>query len=390
MRNPPRKKLFKEMHIRNLKPELKPYLIWDIKQPGLAVRVEVSGHKSWKAIYKLKGRKRDYNIGNVAKIGLADARRLARAVLLQVAEGKDPQATKRADRSSGTFDDLADRYLAYAKKKNKSWSQADGLVRKHLRPRWGKLNAADITRADVKALMSKITAPIVANQVLASASAIFSFAIKEELVKTNPCVGVERNKTQSRERVLSDSEIPLFWPLMNTALKVILLTGQRPGEVTHMRWEHMEAGWWTLHGKPQDGWPGTKNGVTHVVWLAKPVQHLLEELDGEDASGPVFPRLGSLDAEMRTICKTLGVNSKVTPHDLRRTFSSKVTGLGFGRDAMNRITNHRDGGIADGYDRHRYQDENRKIMETVAAHIMSLVDGGGKGNVVPLRQKEMG
>ena len=35
----------------------------------------------------------------------------------------------------------------------------------------------------------------------------------------------------------------------------------------------------------------------------------------------------------------LGVE-RATPHDLRRTFSTTVTGLGFGRDALNRITNH--------------------------------------------------
>ena len=50
---------------------------------------------------------------------------------------------------------------------------------------------------------------------------------------------------------------------------MILLTGQRPGEVTHMRREHIEDGWWTLPGAPVPalGWPGTKNGETHRVWL---------------------------------------------------------------------------------------------------------------------------
>jgi hypothetical protein len=72
---------------------------------------------------------------------------------------------------------------------------------------------------------------------------------------------------------------------------------------------------------------------------------------------------------------------------LRRTHGSTVTGLGFGRDAMNRIQNHREGGIASVYDRHGYADENRKIMEAVAAKIMSLAEGKQADNVVKLSSK---
>jgi hypothetical protein len=69
---------------------------------------------------------------------------------------------------------------------------------------------------------------------------------------------------------------------------------------------------------------------------------------------------------------------------LRRTFSTTVTGLGFGRDALNRITNHREGGIATVYDRHGYAEENKRLMETVAARIMALAEGRPISNVVDL------
>ena len=44
---------------------------------------------------------------------------------------------------------------------------------------------------------------------------------------------------------------------------------------------------------------------------------------------------------------------------------------------MNRVTNHKEGGIADVYDRHQYREENRKIMESVARHIVTLAESGG-------------
>ena len=92
-------------------------------------------------------------------------------------------------------------------------------------------------------------------------------------------------------------------------------------------------------------------------------------------AGPRGRAVRGLDEAMRSICTKLGVE-RATPHDLRRTFSTTVTGLGFGRDALNRVTNHREGGIASVYDRHGYAEENKRVMEATAARIMALVKGG--------------
>ena len=88
-----------------------------------------------------------------------------------------------------------------------------------------------------------------------------------------------------------------------------------------------------------------------------------------------------LDDAIRTICRQLNVE-RATPHDLRRTHGSTVTALGFGRDAMNRIQNHKEGGITDIYDRHGYETENKRVMETVANKIMALVEGRASDKVV--------
>jgi integrase len=389
-----------ELHLQKLKPQPRRYLVWDTKQGGLALQVHPTGYRSWKCIYSLHGRVRWYDIGAANKIGLAGARKLASEIMLDVARGKDPQAEKRAQRSAGTFAELVTRYFAeYAKTKNKSWEQTDYLVRKHLMPYWGKLLPANITRDDVKAMITRIEAPVVANQTLAAASAIFNWAIREEIagVKVNPCSKVKGNETRSRERVLTESELPRFWAafdkagLGGTALKLILLTGQRPGEVTHMRSEHIDSGWWTMPGGPVValGWPGTKNAQTHRVWLPRKAQALLAELKQSEGFRLADRRgrpVNHLDAVMRTICTELGVSDKVTPHDLRRTHGSTVTRLGFGRDAMNRIQNHKEGGIGDVYDRHEYADENKRVMETVAAELMKLAEGrSASDNVVAIR-----
>ena len=211
--------------------------------------------------------------------------------MYKVAQGTDPCADKRAARGQGTFEELADRYVdEYAKRRNRSWQQADTLIRRHLLPRWAKMQANAISRQDIKTAIRRIQAPIVANQTLAAASALFSWAVREELLSGNPCTRVERHPTRSRDRVLSDSEIPRFWKTFDeaglykgAALKMVLLTGQRPGEVRHMRREHIVDGWWEMPGQPGPrlNWPGTKNGQSRRIWLPEPAKALLAEVDDD-------------------------------------------------------------------------------------------------------------
>ena len=398
-KRPAHKHRFTDLYVRKIKPKAAAYVVWDTHQHGLAIRVQPTGAKAWKVIYSRHGRPRWLHLGNANAIGLADARTLAAEAMLAVAKGKDPAAEKKSERGSGTVADLATKYVEQrAKKHNKSWRQAETLIRRYVLPRWGKLQAAAITRGDVKTLIVRIEAPVLANQILAAVSAIFTWAVKEEILPANPCKLVARNPVRSRERVLSDSEVPMFWSafddaglIAGTALKVILLTGQRPGEVAHMRREHMKDGWWEMPGEPVQtlGWPGTKNAQGHRVWLSAPVQALIAQFADEDVgfvfAGPRGGPVTGLDGAMRAICAKLGAE-RATPHDLRRTFSTTVTSLGFGRDALNRVTNHREGGIASVYDRFAYTEENKRVMEAVAARIMALAEARMRDNVVPINR----
>jgi integrase len=373
---PANKRTLSDVFLRSVKPDPERVTMWwDDKLRGLVLAVQPSGRKSWKAVYS-HGRPRWYHIGSADALGLADARKLASRIMFQVAEGKDPVADRVAERGHGTFAELAERYLnEYAKKKNKSWRQADFLMRKYLLPKWGKLSS--VTRRDVEVMHASVEKPVLANQVIAAASAIFSWAVKKAIITVNPCVGVDRNKTKARERVLSDSEVALFWPKLNPALRMILLTGQRPGEVEHLCREHVVEGWWEMPGEPvpELDWPGTKNARSHRVWLSAPVQELLPDLFAK--------KYRWLDRAMREICAKLE-GEKATPHDLRRTALSAVTRLKFGRDAMNRIANHKEDGVTDVYDRYSYAEEDKGIMETLGRHILSLAGAGDRGNVVEM------
>jgi hypothetical protein len=122
------------------------------------------------------------------------------------------------------------------------------------------------------------------------------------------------------------------------------------------------------------------------VWLPQPVRDIIAGLNYGDDSGFVFGQPLALDATMRSICKQLAV-PRATPHDLRRTHGSTITKLGHGREAMNRIQNHKEGGIASVYDRFEYSDENKRVMDATATHLLALAQGNAApSNVIGLRK----
>ena len=298
--------------------------------------------------------------------------------MLDVAEGKDPAAERRAERATGTFAEMAGQYVELHAKGTTRVATGRELVQRHLLPRWGRMKASAISRADVRAMMLRIDAPIVANQTLAAASAIFSWAVKQEIVTINPCHGVDRNPTSDRERVLSDAEIALLWPRLDPALRLILLTGQRPGEVAALEAAHIVDGFWQMPGKPVGDWPGTKNG-------ARPPGGAVGGGDGVDREPSRRPGYRPTVAQ---IVEATGRRTRSGSRHAARSAAHRltwITRLKFGRDAMDRIANHRKGGVTDIYDRHGYEEEDRRIMSAIAGHLAVLVGETAESNVVALR-----
>jgi integrase len=317
--------------LAKLTPGAKPYERWDSKVRNLCVRVQPSGRQTFYFVYRNKW----HRIGPANAHGgidptrvkdVAEARRETQRIIGLVLDGQ----MVAAERGGDTFGELHPRYLRYAEKKNKSWRQAERLIKNHVLPKWADRDANSISDLDVHDLFDAIPTKPLANQVLAAVSAVFTFAVKRKVIKVNPARGIESYDVgEGRERVLSDDELGRLKtaleeidPVRRAALAVILLTGQRPGEVARMRREHIRDNWWELPGKaiPELGWNGTKNKKTHRVYLVEAVRKLTASTD---QTGFVFVNqagkaISSLDEAMRRISKRLD-DPPATPHDLRRT-----------------------------------------------------------------------
>jgi integrase len=415
--------------VKAVTPESGERIWWDVNTPGLGLRVRPSGGKSFIAVYRHAGRNRWFTIGSVDRVGLSDARKAARAIIARATLGQDPQADRIAERAAAragdTFADVCARFTQQVAMKKKSWRQGDAARRRHVLPKIGDKKIGAITRVDIERIFDDLTArgtAATANQVIKHTSSVFTWAVKKGLVIANPCAGIEQHDLASRERVLSDAELPEFWDALDAvddvaacALKALLLLGQRPGEIRMMRQRDLNVGeftfeqhrgdgrvtrirargaWWDLPGAPDpDGtWLGTKNGKPHRVWIPQSVLAQLQHMIDAKAVH-VFRRangrvVGTLHGHAAAICERLAWTDarRLTPHDLRRTHGTCITGLGFGRNALNRIENHAEGGIADVYDRSKYETENRIVQEAVAARLLTLAERHADAdNVVELK-----
>ena len=390
-REPNRRELT-DRFIRNLAPPNRKTLCWDTKQGGLCLVVQPTGHKSFKVVYRSGGRLRWYHIDRYGAIFLKEAREVARQIRARVAAGEDPHLAKMKSRQGVTFRQLAEKYQRqHAMKVNKSWEQPASLLKWYVYPAFGTRKAKDVGRDDVRRLFRHLTEdrPILANQVLAAISAVYGWAIGEDEpdIEINPTTGIRRNPTKGRERALTERELRAVWPTFEdfglvkaTALRCVLLTVQRAGEILHMRGEHIDGRWWTMPGRPDPdtGWPGTKIDLDHSVWLSDPVMALLQGL-GLPARGWVFATergkpLASMSDATRRISTALEI-PRFTVHDLRRTAATGMASMGIDRLTVSRILNHKEGGVTQIYDRFKYDAPKRNALEAWAARLQEIVAG---------------
>ena len=158
--------------------------------------------------------------------------------------------------------------------------------------RWGDKPVRDVDGHDVFAVIdearrisvpglearSKYHSDARARGLFVAVSSLFAWAQRRRLVEVNPCRSVPRPAgARARDRVLSKDEIRWFWQACDSAdaprapdapqpfaplLRLLLVTGQRLGEVAGMTREELHAdGMWHLPGRR------TKNGKAHVVPL---------------------------------------------------------------------------------------------------------------------------
>lgn len=278
----------------------------------------------------------------------------------------------------------------------------------------GHVKAPELTKRQIIAFLDGIVdrgSPVTANRTYALLKQLFEWAAAKDLIAASPMAGVEPpgGKERPRDRILTAEEIGVLWLKLDTAdmaeptklaLKLLLVTGQRRGELTQARWDHfdLEVKRWTIpvellkssHSRREKPEP-------HIVPLSDLALDLLRKLKTLAGDSPsVLPAHASkrharaysegvLSRAVRQNAEHFGI-AHFTPHDLRRTASSFMTKLGIPRLHVEKVLNHSTGDIAEVYDRHDYLPEKQAALDKWGEHLQAIVEER-KQTAVPMERR---
>lgn len=402
------KRILTDSFLRSIQPSGSRTEVWDNGNPGFGVRVGTKGEVSFQYLYRIEGKARRYTLGKFPALSLRAARMEYQKAAACVDEGRDPaleRESKRAiERTAITVAALCYEFIErYAKVHKRTWLADSRRLERDVIARLGSQAAKDVTRRDLTTLLDiKMDegSPISANRLQALLSKLFGWAVERGHLDVSPASGIRKPaKETSRERVLQHAEIFPLWNALDTgkglrmhsvtrrAIQVLLLTGQRKGEVLRMRWEHVdethEGATWTIPAA------NSKNGKIHRVPLPPNVIALIRSLRDEvgtldDPSPWCFPSPSkpsqhisltgpdhALREELKRPDGPLKSLGQFTPHDCRRTVATGLSVLGYPRLIVQKVLNHVDTSVTAVYDRYGYHNEKREALSKWAEMLLA-------------------
>ena len=352
-----------------------------------------AGTKTFSYRYRTRSGLRRVTIGTYPAMSLHEVRERYLEHERTRAEGGDPQRESRKHRESlaeVTCAMFAEIYMdRWAIPRKRTHAQDRRMLDKDIIPRIGSMRVIDVTRADIVAVTDRIAkrgSPISANRTLSVLKRFFSFAIERGILEHSPCAHVRAPaKENRRDRVLSPEEIVAFMSALdqshmslqvNTALRFLLVSSQRLGEVASMAWENVDLTnrIWSLPAAR------SKNGRGNRIPLPTRAVLILREMQTTGGSeGWVFPnaegrhiRGDSISRALSRLIKQFDLNH-FTPHDLRRTAATQISGMGVDRTTLGRILNHTDHSTTAIYDRYAYETEVRQALDKWSAKLDEIL-----------------
>jgi integrase len=353
--------------------------------------------KSFVVKYKVRGVSRSFTIGRYGPVTPEQARREAQQVIAAVHRGEDPGRQRAEKKEALSFEEVVRLYLEDAARtlKPKTHGEYKRLLDSYILPKIGRLGVADVSTVDIgKVIRALGDRKTTVNRALATLSAFYGWAAKRGHAPKgfNPAAGSEitRHREEGRERFLSGEEVERLGVALAAdedqiaagAIRLLLLTGCRLGEILNLQWPHVdfERGLLLL--------PDSKTGKKAVV-IGAPALAVLAS----------FPRLGryviggmspdkpraDLKRPWARICEAAELEG-VRLHDLRHSFASAGAGAGLALPVIGKLLGHSQSATTQRYT-HLADDPLRKAAERVSGDIaerlgMRVGDSKEKSSVV--------
>ena len=332
--------------------------IYDSVQSGMILRVTPTGHKSFAFRYWYDGRSTQRTIGKFGDVSLGEARKKAGEWKDMLSDGLDPITEKKKNKRENpiTLGEYIEEFKNdYLKRKLKESTQTTykSRLNKVLDDRISDKPLRDIKRPDVRSFLKAEAKdhPTNANRLQAILSKVFNEALDDGHITENPIKGMDKlTDEKSRDVRYTDDDIKAIWNAisgewepMQSLLKMLLITGQRLGETSKMKWSDINNRMWII---PQ---ADTKNKTPHKVPLPNMALNLLKKMKSiNDESEYVFAsqrdKTGHLSHFMNPIerIREKTMLNDFRLHDLRHIVATKmIDDLGVEFITVGKVLNHK-------------------------------------------------
>ncbi|MDE1917953.1 MAG: tyrosine-type recombinase/integrase [Sphingomonadales bacterium] len=368
-----------------LKPKERRYEVFDALCPGFSVRVTVEGHKVFYVRFRYGVKQCRMKLGQYPRLTLSEARDRANEALRLVDDGVNPLHRRRqADmRVEAICEDFINQY---ARPRNRSWREAERILKRELVPTFGQSDIRTLTRPDILSLIDGAVArgsAYQANRIHSHLRKLFNWCLERGILDASPVMGLRApTREQARDRVLSDAEITALlkacagepYPYRQF-VPLLLATAQRRGELTQMRWSeiNLDTKEWVIPAHL------SKNGKPHAVPLSAFALNLLAELPRYEGCDIVFTTNGRVPINGFTKAiqhmHDISGTSNWRFHDLRRTAASGMARAAVPPHVIEKVLNHISGtisGVAAVYNRYGYDAEKRGALEQWGERLAEL------------------
>jgi integrase len=337
---------FTDTYIRNLKPQEKRFE--EFEGGGFGIRVTPKDVKTWIYRYKIDGKTDKLTLGHYPLMSLSNAKKRFLELSDQRRAGQNPKdlIQEQNEKKNDTLKKLILAwYQNYVVKNRKQPLQIKQQIEADIIPLLGDMELEAIKTRDITKALDSIVkrgAPIHANRILSTIKQVFNYAVSRGSLQHNPATNIRTRDIggveKPRERVLNLEEIKTIWQFLDSdksqmsiqtkvAIKIILLTGVRTGEIRLAQWHQFdfENSLWTI---PPEHSKGAITVKIHLSELTKELLNQLKDisdshhvLQGDIDNAPISK--DSLPRAINRIQKRVGI-PEWTAHDLRRTFATQL------------------------------------------------------------------
>ncbi|WP_136796217.1 tyrosine-type recombinase/integrase [Desulfosediminicola ganghwensis] len=362
------KLLFTYERLRKLQPAPpgKRLILWDKRQPGLALQVTSANTKTFQFRRWDKQRREPkiLTLGQYPALSVEEARKIAAQKLSEMNSGIDIVEAANAVRGESSLDTLFSLWLEqHAKPHKKSWEEDVRRYNLYIKGPLGRKTLSWFSTDKIRSWHLSLTklqkqrapkgdtiSPSTANRALALLSTIFNKMAPEI---PNPCKGVIKFKETSRERFLKPEELDKFFNALDDPatpadlrdyLLLSLFTGARRNNVLSMKWDDIDLDLeiWTIPAAE------SKNNTSMPVPLVPQALNILTRRKTGATCIFVFPSEESKTGHYttptqawRSLLKRAGLKG-VRIHDLRRTLGSYMATIGCNTVAIGKALGHKD------------------------------------------------